>query len=276
MSARDPHRFVNELDDAALERLVARLEGRAKDKVFTRLFDKYAAQLDLPASAQVLEIGCGTGAVARCLANRGGFSGKILGVDQSPRFIDAARRFAQQENVGDRVEFRIGDAHKLDFPPATFDAAIAHTVISHVTEPEAVLGELARVVRPGGTLAIFDGDYSSMTYAFPDHEFGRQMDRALATASFNNPLVMRDLPRLLPQLGLTLTAAWGDAVAEIGTWSFFKSFAETYAPAVVKAGLLPAETVEGWLAAQRQAAENETFFASCTYYTYLARRTWRA
>jgi hypothetical protein len=42
MTAKDPHRFVNELDAAAIERLIARLESRAKDKVFTRLFDRYA------------------------------------------------------------------------------------------------------------------------------------------------------------------------------------------------------------------------------------------
>ncbi|MGE5159784.1 MAG: hypothetical protein ACM3OF_16755, partial [Gemmatimonas sp.] len=90
---------------------------------------------------------------------------------------------------------------------------------------------------------------------------------------FNNPLIMRDLPRLLPELGLKMTAAWGDAVAEIGTGSYFKSFAETYAPYVTRAGLLPAETVETWLAAQRQSMEKGTFFASCNYYTYLVRRT---
>lgn len=270
MAARDPHRFVNELDDAALERLVARLESRAQDAIFTRLFDKYAAQLHLAPAAQVLEIGCGTGAMVRRLVRRGDFSGTALGVDQSPRFIEAARRFAQEENAGQRIEFRVGDAHHLEFPPATFDAAIAHTVISHVTEPATVLRELARVVRPGGTVVIFDGDYASMTYAVPDPDFGRRMDRALVTASFNNPLVMRDLPRLLPEVGLKLTEAWGDTVAEIGSWSFFKSFAETYAPAVVRAGLLPAETVNAWLAAQQQAAEKGIFFASCNYYTYLA------
>lgn len=71
MGARDPHRFVNELDDATIERLIARLESRAKDVVFSRLFDKYVTKLKLPASAHVLEIGCGTGAVLRALAPAG-------------------------------------------------------------------------------------------------------------------------------------------------------------------------------------------------------------
>ena len=273
MVARDPHRFVNELDDAAIARLIARLESRAKDVVFTKLFDKYAAHLSPHPSAQVLELGCGTGAMTRFLAHRADFSGKAFGVDQSASFIDAARRFAESENIGERVDFRVGDAHSLDFPAETFDAVFAHTLISHVTDPTTVLREMVRVVRPGGIVAIFDGDYASMTYAFPDHEFGHRMDAALVTASFNNPRIMRDLPRLMPELGLTLQAAWGDAVSEIGTASYFKSFVETYAPYIVKAGLFSAEAVGLWLTAQRQSMEDGTFFASCSYYTYLACRT---
>lgn len=272
MVARDPHRFINELDEAALESIIARLESRAQDAVFTRLFDKYAAQLALPPSAQVLEVGCGTGALLRSLARRTDFTGKAFGVDQCRPFLDAARKFAQAENVSARIVFQAGDAHCLDFPSATFDAVIAHTLISHVTEPAAVLSEMARVVRPGGTVVIFDGDYASLTYAFPDHGFGHQMDVALASATFNNPRIMRDLPRILPGLGLKLTAAWGDAVVEIGNGSYFKSFAETYVPYVKRAGLLPAQAADVWLNEQLQAINNGTFFAACNYYTYLARR----
>ncbi|MCU7892483.1 MAG: methyltransferase domain-containing protein [Candidatus Thiodiazotropha sp. (ex Ustalcina ferruginea)] len=272
MIARDPHRFVNELDEVAIERLISRLESRAKDKVFTGLVEKYAARLTLPPSAQMLEVGCGTGAMLRFLASRSGFSGKAIGVDQSLPFVEAASKFAQLENVSDKIDFHVGDAHRLDFPPATFDVVIANTLISHVTQPATVLEEMARVVRPGGTVAIFDGDYASLTYAIPDHDFGHKMDVALAKASFNNPRIMRDLPRLLPEFGLEVTDAWGDAIVEIGKGSYFKSFAETYAPYVSSAGLLSEDAVNSWLTVQRQAMENRTFFASCTYYTYLVHR----
>jgi ubiquinone/menaquinone biosynthesis C-methylase UbiE len=160
----------------------------------------------------------------------------------------------------------------LDFPDATFDAVFAHTLISHVTDPETVLREMVRVVRPGGLVAVFDGDYASLTYAFADHGFGQQMDAALATASFNNPRIMREMPGLIPRLGLQMRMAWGDAVVEIGKGSYFRSFAETYVPFVVKAGLFSAESAEAWLRAQHQSIEDGTFFASCNYYTYLTSR----
>ncbi len=272
MSARDPHRYINDLDEAALERLITRLENRAQDAVFARLFDKYASKLALPPAARVLEVGCGTGATLRQLARRDDFRGSALGVDHCRLFIDAANRFAQRENAADRLAFQMGDAHSLDFPPATFDVVIAHTLISHVTDPARVLSEMARVVRPGGTIVVFDGDYASLTYAFPDHGLGSQMDKALVGATFNNPRIMRDLPRLLPKFQLKLQDAWGDAVVEIGSASYFKSFAETYVPYVKMASMLPAQAVDVWFAEQQKAMKSGTFFAACNYYTYLARR----
>lgn len=270
MNARDPHRFINELDDASLERLVARLEGRARDHVFARLLDKYVGYLAMPATTRILEIGCGTGAVLRTIARRPDFGGQATGIDHCDAFIGHARNLAGAEGLSDRLDFRMGDAHRLDYPGATFDVVIAHTLISHAAAPLAVLSEMGRVVKPGGHVVVFDGDYASLTYAFADHEFGTKMDAALAKATFNNPRVMRDIPRLLPGLGLKLVTGWGDAVAEIGHGSYYKSFAETYVPYVKRANVLPEEAIDIWFDAQMRATASGTFFAACNYYTYIA------
>lgn len=272
MIARDPHRFVNELEAVAVERLASRLECRARNETFARLRDKYLSRLDLDQVSTVLEVGCGTGSVLRALIRRGEFSGSALGVDQSSRFIQTAKTLAMFEHTAGRLEFEVGDAHCLEHPPASFDIVIAHTVISHVTSPLTVLREMARVVRPGGTIVVFDGDYASLTYGYPDHGFGHRMDSALATATFNNPRIVRDLPRLLPRLGLNLSDAWGEAVVEIGTASYFKSFAETYIPHLQAAGVIPAQSIEAWYEEQQYMMQNQTFFAACNYYTYLAHR----
>ena len=272
MCAGDPHRFSHQLDESTTQRLIERLESRAKDAVFNRLFDQYISKLHLQKSARVLEVGCGTGAMSRALARRKDFSGKVIGVDQSPPFIEAAERFAKEEGVGELVEFAVGDAHDLNFKNESFDVAIAHTLISHVTDPVDVVTEIARVVRKDGSIAIFDGDYASLTYALPDSEFGRKMDHALALATFNNPLVMRDLVHLLPEMGFDITETLANVVFELGSASYFRSFADTYAPLVASGGLLSKEEVEAWTAAQNDAMTKGTFFASCNYYTYLCRR----
>ena len=269
---QDPHRFVNDLDEAAHERLIARLESRAQDPIFSKLLDKYMDRLTLDSSSRVLDIGCGTGIVLRSLVRKHDFKGVAFGVDQCDSFIDAAAKLAEEENVNGSITFKVGDAHKIDFPSGTFDLVIAHTLLSHVTEPVKVLSEIARVLHKDGTAVIFDGDYASLTYAYPDHSFGRRMDLALANSTFNNPLIMRDLPRLLNEFGLKMKEAWGDAVVEIGPGSFFRTFAETYVPYVKKADLLPEQAVDIWLNEQRKAMDNGTFFAACSYYTYLIQR----
>ena len=272
MRAGDPHRFSNQLDESMIQCLIDRLENRAKDTVFNRLFDQYISKLDLLKSARVLEVGCGTGAVTRALVHRNNFTSKMIGVDQCPAFIKAAQSFAHEEGIEKSVEFIVDDVHDLHIEDESMDVVIAHTLISHVTDPKKVLKEIVRVVRKKGSIAIFDGDYMSLTYAYPDREFGRKMDRALALATFNNPLIIRDLVRLLPEMGLKIKETFSNVVSEIGNASYFKSFAQTYAPLVAKDGLLPKEDVDDWLSKQNAAMQDGTFFASCNYYTYLVQR----
>lgn len=273
MSSVDPHRISDKLDEATIQRLIDRLESRAKDVVFTRLFDNYINKLDFPSSSRVLEVGCGTGAMTRALVKKKNLTHRVVGVDQSAAFVEAAMRFAVNDGLQDRIEFIVGDSHRLDFEEQSFDVVIAHTVISHVSEPEVAIREFARVLKKGGILVIFDGDYASLTFSYPDdHGFGREMDHALATTTFNNPLVMRDIIRLLPELDLELTDTMVEVVSEIGHSSYFRSFAETYAPMVADGGLLPKHAVVEWLDKQKDRMRDGTFFASCNYYTYLFRR----
>jgi ubiquinone/menaquinone biosynthesis C-methylase UbiE len=269
---RDPHRFINELSSDALERLVQRLENRGKDTVFTRLLDNYLAHLPLTGAPTVLEVGCGTGVVTRAVAARPDFNGLVVGADQSAELLAHARIFAVDAALANQLIYDKEDAHALSYPDGTFDIAIAHTLISHVTDPGVVLQELARVTKPGGMVVVFDGDYASLTYAYDDEPFGRRMDYALAAATFNNRIVMRTLPHLMTAAGLSIEQNIAEVVSEIGAGSFFRSFAETYAPNVKTSHLLPDTDVDTWLNAQVKAMEENTFFASCNYYTYIARR----
>jgi SAM-dependent methyltransferase len=210
--------------------------------------------------------------VARSIAARAGFAGQVVGQDQSPRLIEAARRLAAEEGVADRVAFEVGDAQALPYPDAAFDAVVAHTTISHVGDPLALLTEAARMVRPGGRVAIFDGDYASWTFDYPDPVFAKDMDEAIIAAVVNNPRVLRELPRLLRQAGLEREDLLAWVYADIGAGGFYRGAIEAYAPLVVRAGLLPADRVEAWLAHQRGAMEEGLFFAACNYYAYVARR----
>ena len=272
LQARDAMQYVSQQDEATVARFIERLELRGKDPTFVDYREAYLRLIDLPRAAAVLELGCGTGVVARAIAARDGFAGTVTGIDQSPEFIAVARTLAADEGVADRIEFDVADAHALPFPAATFDAAVAHTLISHVRDPLTVLTEAARVVRPGGCVAVFDGDYASLTFGCSDPELGHAMEPALQSMIMSSPRVMRELPRLLPQAGVRLTAAQAHVYAEAGSSTFMLNLAETYAPLTATTGQLPTADVDAWLADQRRSAANGTFFAACNYYAYIAER----
>jgi len=270
LQARDAMQFVNEQDTATLERFAERLEFRGADPKFVAYRDAYLRLIDVSRSATILDLGCGTGVVTRALAARDGFAGTVTGIDQSPHFIAAAKRLGA--GVAARVEFAVADAHELPFPDACFDAAVAHTLVSHVRDPIAVLAEAARVVRPGGSVAVFDGDYASLTFGCSDLQLGQAVEPALQSIIMSSPRVMRVLPRLLPMAGLRLIATQAHVYSEVGSSTFMLNLAETYAPLMASSGLLPAAEVTTWLADQRRSAEDGTFFAACNYYAYIARR----
>lgn len=271
MNARDAMEFINEQDEATLQRFVERLEFRGRDPTFVGYRDAYVDKMATGAAADILDLGCGTGVVTRALAGREGFSGRVTGIEQSPALIEVAQRLADEAGVGDRTEFRVGDVHALDVPNASADAVVAHTTMSHLTDPLTVVHEAARVLRPGGVFAAFDGDYASWTFGYHDHAVARAMEDALLATVVSKPRVMRDMPRLLRDAGLRLVDVDAHVYADVGQSTFFLGAAESYAP-LVGSELVAPEHVEAWLAGLRRASEDGVFFAACNYYAYVASR----
>ena len=109
---------------------------------------------------------------------------------------------ADEEGLGSQVEFRSGDTRELDSPDGEFDSVVAHTLVSHVQVALTVLNEATRVNKLGGLIAIFDGDYASMTFALDDPVDSKRYDEALIRAIVTSPRVMRQMPRLMQQAGL--------------------------------------------------------------------------
>jgi len=126
------------------------------------------ASAGLSESSHVLDVGCGIGGAARTVATLAGC--KVTGVDLTPVFIDTARELSAMVGVAERVEFAVGDATALEFPDATFDAITMVHVGMNIAAKSTLFAELARVLRPGGTLHVYDimrtGD-GDLTFPLP-------------------------------------------------------------------------------------------------------------
>jgi arsenite methyltransferase len=106
--------------------------------------------LDIPSGGLALDVGSGPGAVTSSLADAAAPGGLALGVDISEPMLDRAVR----NESGSEVGFVRADAQRLPFRDNVFDAAVSMAVLQLIPNPTAALSEMARVLRPGGRLAI--------------------------------------------------------------------------------------------------------------------------
>ncbi|MHC4066032.1 MAG: class I SAM-dependent methyltransferase [Planctomycetota bacterium] len=104
----------------------------------------------------VLDIGCGTGTLAALLAAKP-WPMRVVGLDYVPSMSARAARKAAANGAGDRARFVAGDAEHLPFPDASFDVITCSNSFHHYPHQQAVVGQMSRLLRPGGRLIIIDG-----------------------------------------------------------------------------------------------------------------------
>lgn len=139
---------------------VDHIPGEVGSKEWFQEFDRVKKNFGLlgvlddfaPASLggkRVLDVGCGPGFWARHLARLGA---EYVGIDISPRSAALARRSLELHGLHGRIE--VGNAEALPFDNGTFDAVISEGVIHHTPDTMACIGEIHRVLRPGGRAAV--------------------------------------------------------------------------------------------------------------------------
>jgi ubiquinone/menaquinone biosynthesis C-methylase UbiE len=269
--ALDPYRITDKLEDPLLDVIILRLEARGNHWFFQKVLGEYLDAMDIDSASTVLDMGCGTGVAARTIARRGNFSGTVTGIDLSPYLVEAAKRLADLEGLGGRVEFRSGDTRDLDIPDGRLDAVVAHTLVSHVHEAPTVLKEAGRVVKPGGPIAIFDGDYASMTFALDDPVQSKRYDEALINAVVTSPRVMRQMPRLIQQADLEMVRTFPYIMAEVGEGDFWLSAIDSFEKLAPKSGAMTEAEATGWANSLHKASDQGVFFGASNYYTYIVR-----
>jgi SAM-dependent methyltransferase len=181
--------------------------------------------------------------------------------------VERGKGLAEREGFSSRIEWLVGDGQELSLPDALFDLVLAHTLVSHVPEPKRVVQHAARVIKPGGRVVIFDGDYATMTFGTD-----REMDEKIIAGVIANPRVMRGMPQLLREVGLKLIDSRGWVLTEIGRADFFLGSLQSFLVLLPKAGVATPEEVQAFVAKQLRASEDGTFFAGYNFYAMIAER----
>lgn len=125
-----------------------------------RLEDHLFDSLDLQPGAEVLDAGCGVGHVAMHLARKGL---RVHGIDVVSNHLEWARQGIRANGLEKEVTVRLMDYHHLDgLPDASFHGVYTVETLVHATDPERALGEFFRVLKPGGSIALYEYDHSDL------------------------------------------------------------------------------------------------------------------
>ncbi|MPZ99468.1 MAG: methyltransferase domain-containing protein [Dehalococcoidia bacterium] len=218
---------------------------------------------------RLLDVGCGPGSITIGLA-RAVAPGETVGTDVVPEVVEEARARAAAEGVTN-LRFAAESIYGLSYPDASFDVAYAHQVLQHLARPVDALREMARVLRPGGLVAVRDADYATMV-AWPKSDaIDRWLEvyHAVATRNWADADAGRRLPSWVRAAGFAdievtgtvqimtdpaSTSNWGESWADRTLESSFGAQAMEY-------GIATRAEMEAVAAGWRAwAADPEAFF----------------
>jgi demethylmenaquinone methyltransferase/2-methoxy-6-polyprenyl-1,4-benzoquinol methylase len=153
-----------------------------------------ASRLEVGPGDTVLDVACGTAAVAVELARAHGC--RVVGIDQSPEMLAEGRRRVDAAGLAGRVELREGRAEELPFEDASFAGLTFTYLLRYVDDPPGTMRELARVVGPGGRIAMLE-------FAVPSRAAPRAAWEAYVRLG-------------LPVAGRAVSSGWGDVGGFLG------------------------------------------------------------
>ena len=240
------------------------LDKVADSDVIRHVAERAMELLALSPGAKVLELGCGNGVVLPRLAKAVGVEGRVVGVDHSLDLMAQARDKVRAEGLGDCVDLQVGDAYALPFADGYFDAAHCERVLMHLERPNAVLAELARVVKPGGVIVAAEPDWMGIRIDHPDREvFDVVFARAVKHCNVDMGLT---LYRRFGEVGLMNRryATVSAVIDDYTTWKMFGLDLDTEVESIASEGIIDPSRLAAILPALDSANESGRFYSAVT------------
>ncbi len=173
-----------------------------------------AQAVGLDSSKHVLDVGSGIGGSSRCIARE--FGCRVTGIDLTDEYCRVATMLSERIGLDGLISYRQGDALNLPFPDASFDVVWTEHAAMNIRDKPRLYSEMSRVLKPGGTLAIYDvlaGPSTPVLFPVP---WARSPEISFLVTP-------EELRQMLGTAGFKITN-WIDTTSEARTW--FASLAE--------------------------------------------------
>ena len=264
----DLYTRIREQPREVLDAVATSLNVRASEPAMQAICARYMSQISLPAEARILEIGSGTGATTKLIMQHIG-PAQLVGIDPSPVFLDMAR-----DTFGEnpRVSFAVGEAGATGQPNACFDLVIAHTVYSHLLDAEGALAEARRVLKPGGQLVIFDGDFATLTVALFEGDPLQSTVDGVLRHMMHAPYIMRRLPALVTAAGFSVHTVEPHGYVQTTCPVFLMTLLSRGTSAAARAGEIGPGLVNGFAEEARRRVANGSFYGAILFLCLAARK----
>jgi len=194
----------------------------------------------------VLDSGCGVGSItldlAACVA-----PGPVVGIDVDEGQLAIARLEAERRGLAN-VRFEVANVYDLPFADASFDAALAHTLLIHLRDPQRALRSLRRVIKPGGVACVSDDDLSTAVWSPADPLLQKTTDLWIRLIEHNggSPFCARHLRGLLLSAGFTETEGHAVAAEHHGTLAATRRLASNMDVLLSNPAVIAPILSEGW------------------------------
>jgi SAM-dependent methyltransferase len=171
-----------------------------------------------------------------------------------------------------RVSFSVGDAAATGQADSSFDLVIAHTVYSHLVDPEAALAEARRVLKPDGQLVIFDGDFATITVALFDGDPLQAAVEAVLRHMMHAPYIMRRLPARVAAAGFSVQSVEPHGYVQTTSPDFLLTLLSRGTTAAAQAGEIGQGLVEAFDREARGRVGRGTFYGAILFLSLTARK----
>lgn len=218
---------------------------------------------------RVLEVGCGTGEEARHMAQLVGRSGRLVATDISETMVHEARKRAKGLDLP--IEFRVADAHALDFDDNTFDACGSFSAFEILQDPRQALAEMVRVTRPGGWVVVPGPDTGTCAVNSPDRDLTRRILDHFCDNVVNG-WIGRQLPGMYKAFGLTDVTIVPSTLILTDYALVHELWLRSIAANAREAGVVSAGEAADWLDGLEKAGQTEGFFFSSTAFIVSGRK----